>query len=145
MGPHETSVVRVSFNQTITNTHPGGSVRGHTCNRSRSENRGASAKILVVVDSYAEGVRMVTGEEVYDLIADYPICVVAALRAGDLSTLPAALSFEPVGVAMPPNDPLFMNIVQNYLKSLEDIGVLARLRAKWFGDASWVRDLPDLE
>lgn len=100
---------------------------------------------LIVVDSYAEGVQMVSDEEVYGLIADYPICVVAALRAGDLSTLPAPLTFEPVGVAMPPNDPLFVNIVQNYLRSLEDTGVLARLHAKWFEDASWVRELPDLE
>ena len=97
---------------------------------------------LVVAKSYEEAVQKVVAGEVDGLIADYPICVVSALREEGLSTLPAPFTFEPIGIALPPNDPLFVNLVQNYLKSLEGTGLLDRLRAKWFKDASWVRQLP---
>ncbi len=97
---------------------------------------------LVVTESYNAGVELVLSGEVDGLIADYPICVVSALREEGLSTLPAPFTFEPIGVALPAGDPLFVNLVENYLKSLEGTGILDRLRAKWFEDASWVRQLP---
>jgi hypothetical protein len=43
---------------------------------------------------------------------------------------------------LPPNDPLFVNLVENYIASLEKTGILMALREKWITDASWVRRLP---
>ena len=42
----------------------------------------------------------------------------------------------------PSEDPLFINLVQNYLASLEGTGLLGKLREQWFTDASWARELP---
>jgi hypothetical protein len=37
---------------------------------------------------------------------------------------------------------LFVNLVQNYLKSLEGTGLLDQVRLKWFADPSWLLELP---
>jgi polar amino acid transport system substrate-binding protein len=99
---------------------------------------------LVTARDYDEAVQMVIDRRVDGLIADYPVCVVRALRnrGAGLSTVAAPLTFEPIGIALPANDALFVNLVDNYLKSLEGTGLLTQLRAKWFEDASWVRQLP---
>jgi ABC-type amino acid transport substrate-binding protein len=49
---------------------------------------------------------------------------------------------EPIGIAISPDDPLFVNLVQNYLLNLEQIGVLDMLRARWFEQTDWVGLLP---
>ena len=52
------------------------------------------------------------------------------------------LSFEPIGMALPANDPLWVNIVQNYMTTLEGTGLLEQLRVRWFEDPSWLERLP---
>jgi polar amino acid transport system substrate-binding protein len=59
----------------------------------------------------------------------------------DLATIPAPFTFEPIGIALPANDALFVNLVQNYLRSLEGTGLLDQLRAKWFDNAGWLMDV----
>jgi polar amino acid transport system substrate-binding protein len=99
---------------------------------------------LVTTDDYDEAVRMVREDEVDAVVADYPICVLSAMRypIDGLVTLVSPLTVEPIGVAMPANDPLFMNLVENYLNAVQATGTLDRLRARWFEDGSWVRQLP---
>jgi ABC-type amino acid transport substrate-binding protein len=94
--------------------------------------------------SYDEAVQSVLDGKANALIADLPICVVQRARRGEAGLLIRSepLSFEPIGVALPPNDPLFVNLVENYLSSLEKTGILRFLRDKWISDASWVRRLP---
>lgn len=94
--------------------------------------------------SYDAAVGSVVAGTADALITDFPICVVQRARRPDAGLLVRAepLTFEPIGVALPANDPLFVNLVQNYLASLEKTGILARLREKWVTDASWVRRLP---
>ena len=43
---------------------------------------------------------------------------------------------------MPPNDPLMVNWVQNFLNALEKMGDMKMLMEKWFKDTSWVKQLP---
>ncbi|MCP4006634.1 MAG: transporter substrate-binding domain-containing protein [bacterium] len=101
------------------------------------------AKVVASKD-YEEAARQVLANEVDALVADYPVCVVAWAKNRDegLRLWPDPLAFEPIGVAVPDNDPLFLNLVQNYIASLEGTGLLKQLRARWFEDASWIRRLP---
>ena len=47
-----------------------------------------------------------------------------------------------VGIAIAIDDPVFLNIVQNYLANLEEIDILPKLREHWLeGDSSWVKYL----
>lgn len=101
------------------------------------------AKLVATVD-YDEAVQMVLDDEVDALIADYPICALSVLRFPDagLSTLITPFTIEPLGIALPADDPLFVNLVENYLSTIEGTGILIQLKAKWFADASWISQLP---
>lgn len=100
---------------------------------------------LELVDDYDAAVQKVIKGEIDALIADHLFCIVAALkyRADGLTTLLRPLTFEPMGVALPPNDPLLMNWMQNFLLTLDGTGVLAELTARWLDDPAWIEDLAE--
>lgn len=107
--------------------------------------RGAlSSAQLRTTPDYDSAVELVRAGEVDALVADFPICLVSMLRFPDegLVMLSSPLTIEPLGIALPPGDPLFVNLVQNYLQTLEETGLLAGLKARWFTDGSWVAELP---
>jgi len=98
---------------------------------------------LVTTANYDEAVDMVLKDKVQAMIADYPICVVSVFRypeAGLLSVV-TPLTYEPIGIAIPANDPLLMNWTRNTLNSLEASGNLDELRLKWFARGSWLDKL----
>ncbi len=99
---------------------------------------------LVLADDYDQAVGMVRNDKAVAMVADYPICMVSVYRFPDagLITLGKPISYEPVGVALPPNDPLLVNWVQNVLHLLEKTGELDVLMQRWFKDTSWVSRLP---
>jgi polar amino acid transport system substrate-binding protein len=99
---------------------------------------------LTTVPTYADGVEMVISGKADAMVADYPVCVTTVLRNSGAGLIAAVspFTFEPIGIALPANDALFLNLVQNYLHSLEGTGLLTQLRAKWFDDASWLLQLP---
>jgi ABC-type amino acid transport substrate-binding protein len=104
----------------------------------------ASEATLVTVEDYDAAVDMVLADEVDALVADMPQCVLSVLRypnAG-LTTLKSPLSIEPFGIALSKKDPQFANLVDNYLDTYGKMGVLAKLRKKWFEDKSWIAALP---
>jgi polar amino acid transport system substrate-binding protein len=78
------------------------------------------------------------------LVADVSVCAFAMLRNPDvdLALVESKVASEPIGIAIPAGDPLFLNLVENYLRSLEQIGLLRALRTKWFQDPSWIAMLP---
>ncbi len=102
-----------------------------------------NAKFTPVQD-YDTGVQMVIDGKVDALVADYPICLLSVLRHGDagLATLIQPLTIEPIGIALPPDDMLFLNLVQNYFGALTASGALEELQKRWFEDASWLAELP---
>jgi polar amino acid transport system substrate-binding protein len=59
-----------------------------------------------------------------------------------LTTLKKPLSYEPIGIAIPPNDLLLLNWLQNLLATIEKDGTLEMMVDRWFKDPSWVRRLP---
>ena len=78
------------------------------------------------------------------MVADFPVCVVAVLRHpnADLITLESPFTFEPIGAALPPNDPLFLNLVENYIGILEGTGLMEQLEARWLNNDAWLAELP---
>jgi len=95
---------------------------------------------LFTTGTYDEAVEMVLKDKVQAMIADYPICVVSVFRypeAGLLSVV-TPLTYEPIGIAIPANDPLLMNWTTNTLNSIEASGNLDELRLKWFAKGSWI-------
>ena len=98
---------------------------------------------LYTTGTYDEAVEMVLKDKVQAMIADYPICVVSVFRypeAGLLSVV-TQLTYEPIGIAIPANDPLLMNWTTNTLNSIEASGQLDELRLKWFARGSWLEKL----
>ena len=99
---------------------------------------------LVSTPDYDTAVQMVIDDEVEALVADFPICRISVLRHPEagLSTLVTPFTMEPLGIALPADDPLFVNLMQNYLTTLEGTGLLTRFKAKWFADGEWLSELP---
>lgn len=99
---------------------------------------------LTTAASYDEAVKMVIDDKVHALVADYPICVVSLLRYpdADLLSLITPFTYEPIGIALPGNDPLLINWLENFLDSLEGSGRIEILEARWFENADWVKKLP---
>jgi len=98
---------------------------------------------LYTTGTYDEAVDMVLKDKVQAMIADYPICVVSVFRypeAGLLSVV-TPLTYEPIGIAIPANDPLLMNWTTNTLNSIEASGQLDELRLKWFARGAWLDKL----
>jgi polar amino acid transport system substrate-binding protein len=93
---------------------------------------------LVPTRDYDRAVALVLGDEVDALVADYPICALSILRHPEagLSMLTTPFTLEPLGIALPAEDALFVNLVENYLRTLEGTGLLT------FSDGSWVAELP---
>ena len=98
---------------------------------------------LFTTGTYDEAVDMVLQDKVQAMIADYPICIVSLFRypeAGLLSIV-TQLTYEPIGIAIPANDPLMMNWTRNTLNNIEGSGILDELKLKWFSQGSWLNKL----
>ena len=95
---------------------------------------------IIPVENYDIGVDMVLNDQADALVADFPICLVTLLRyqhAG-LITLDEPLTIEPIGMALPPGDSQFLNLVENYLSALELSGILQILDQIWLEDGEWI-------
>jgi ABC-type amino acid transport substrate-binding protein len=99
---------------------------------------------LVLVQDYDQGVAMLRQDKVQAMVADMPICQLTAYRYPEagLVTLKNPLSWEPLGIAIPPNDLLLLNWLQNFLNAIEKDGTLGMIGDRWFKDSSWVSRLP---
>ena len=99
---------------------------------------------LVVARGYDDAVDMVLKGKVDAMVADYPICVLTVLRNPDqgLISVITPLNYEPIGIALPGNDPLMVNWMENFLITLEESGVLNLLKERWVKDTSWLKTLP---
>jgi ABC-type amino acid transport substrate-binding protein len=99
---------------------------------------------LVTVPTNDAGVQMVLNKQADALIADLQVCTLAQWRNPEAG-LQARLdpfTTEPLGIALPPDDPLLLNLVTNYLNTLENTGELAQLKARWLSNGQWVGELP---
>jgi len=99
---------------------------------------------LITVPDYDTGVAKVLDGSADAMVADYPILALTVLRnpGKGLVVSDKPLSIEPMGIALPAGDYLFVNMVQNYFTALDGIGVLDLLEKQWFENGSWLSELP---
>ena len=99
---------------------------------------------LVLTKDYDEAIKLVLEDKVDAMIADFPICILSVQRYPDrgLYALLTPLTYEPIGMALPGNDPLLVNWTQNWLRELDATGALEQARDRWFKNASWLGRLP---
>jgi len=98
---------------------------------------------LVTVPDFDTGVQQVIEGRVDALFGDTLVCSVAVWRHPDagLSTLATPFTVEPLGIALPPDAPLLLNLVENYLATLDHTGLLATFKARWLADGSWLAEV----
>jgi polar amino acid transport system substrate-binding protein len=99
---------------------------------------------LVTTKNYDEAVKLVLEDKVDALVADYPISVISVFRfpGKGLVSVITPLTYEPLGVALHPDDPLLINWVENFLNALDGSGELDALKDRWFGKGDWLKKLP---
>jgi ABC-type amino acid transport substrate-binding protein len=90
---------------------------------------------LTLIEDYDSGVRMINDDKVGGILTDYPICLAMLKKYPDAGfvSLFSLLSYEPVGIAIDGTDPLYINWTENFLKRVEDTGLLEELAVRWFG------------
>ncbi len=98
---------------------------------------------LILTDDYDPAISMVKEGKVQAMVADMQTCQLAVYRypEAELMTLGRPLSYEPLGIAIPPNDFLLFNWLQNFLNTAEKEGALGMMIDRWFKDSSWVKNL----
>ena len=94
----------------------------------------------ITVDNYDDAVNMIINDQADAMVGDKPICVITIMKnqGKDLVTTEQPLTIEPIGMALPAGDPQFLNLVTNYLSTLQISGILPALEKKWFNDAAWL-------
>ena len=105
--------------------------------------KGAPQAKLLTVATENEGVQMVIDGKADGMLADYPICVVAAYRNQGSGLVPVAapLTYEPIGIAVAKGDPQLLNWLQNFMHSIEKVGYMKDLGEKWFAKPTWIDQL----
>jgi polar amino acid transport system substrate-binding protein len=98
---------------------------------------------LTVTKSMDEAVNLLLAGKVKAVLSDTVTCALAAARYRDKDLISSdALTFEPIGIAIPPNDPHLANWLSNLLMLLKGTGGLKAMTEKWMADPSWVKLLP---
>ena len=89
-----------------------------------------------------EALNLLKNDKVDIVIAGYPTVKLALMEDeySDLKTIAEPLDYEPIGIGVAPSDPLFLNLVQNYLNGLERSGILGLLKTNWFEQGSWMAE-----
>jgi polar amino acid transport system substrate-binding protein len=102
---------------------------------------------IISTSTLDESLILLLNGKVDAIVADYPFCRVAEFRYKDrgFAMFDEPLTFEPVAIAVSADDPLFVNLVQNYLAIMTGSGALKKLQEKWFKSIAWMKDLPDLD
>lgn len=91
---------------------------------------------LKVIEGNDKAVNLVRSDKVDAMITDFPICMSSIKNNPDSKFISvfSLLTYEPIGVAIPANDALFINWTENFLQRLKGTDTLDELGARWFGD-----------
>ncbi len=101
---------------------------------------------IVSVKNMETAFKMIIDHKAQAMMADEPFCVVKAFRNQDKKlAVSAPFTFEPLGVAMPQTDLLWINWVDNFLMNLNATGKLKEFKAYWLANPSWMDRLPESE
>jgi polar amino acid transport system substrate-binding protein len=99
---------------------------------------------FVMIEDRAMAIDQIARGELDGLIADLPFVSFQLAQKAELglATLPSPFTTEPLGIALPPNSPLFANLVQNYLNTLDNTGQLIQMKARWLNAGDWMSEMP---
>jgi len=99
---------------------------------------------LVATETYDDAIDQLLSNNVELFVADASIIMLSMLRWPDAGLTAASkpLTIEPIGIAVPPADPLLLNLIENYMSALEASGALEQLHKKWFQSGGWLMQLP---
>lgn len=91
----------------------------------------------ISVENTDKGISMVAKGDANALLTDFPICLSVMERFPDsgFQSVVSLLTYEPIGIALPPNDPLIVNLASNFIERAENVGLMQSLAVKWFGEA----------
>jgi len=83
--------------------------------------------------SQETAIEMVRSGKADAMLTDFPICQATVVNNPDdnFVSIFSRLTYEPIGIAVNPNDPHFINWTQNFLDRMEKTGYLAVLGQKW--------------
>ncbi len=98
---------------------------------------------ITVAKDMNEATQLLLTGKVKALFTDTATAFVTMLRykeKGLVST--SQLTYEPFGIAIKANDPLFVNYIENALGNLRGNGTLDIMIDTWFKDATWLNELP---
>ncbi len=95
---------------------------------------------LLPAASYEDALRMLDESQADALVADYPFCFYAVLRHPEKAYVASItpITYEPLGIAMPGDDPQLINLVTNLINTLRDSGKLDLMKTRWFVDRAWM-------
>lgn len=95
---------------------------------------------LILAKNYDEAVKLVMEDKAGAMVSDAEIIAVTMMRFpdSDLTALTEPLTIEPIGMALPTNDYLFLNLVENYFAALQLGGLLEQVQSKWFENGNWL-------
>jgi polar amino acid transport system substrate-binding protein len=98
---------------------------------------------LVTVENYDAAIEQLLKGDIDAMVADLPACIFAALRHPDeLLTLPAPLTVEPIGIAVPASELPLQMLLDSYLSAFADSGLLEMLRVEWLEKDDWIGQIP---
>jgi polar amino acid transport system substrate-binding protein len=102
---------------------------------------------FVPAQDYNQAVKMILDNKIDAMVADYPICLISVFRFPNqsLATTLKPFTYEPIGIAIPANDPLLVNWLNNFFISFKGSGELERLTNKWLENGSWIKQLPEIK
>lgn len=97
------------------------------------------AKHIPVTD-YEEAVRMLRNDEIHALVADYTECTFISFKNSTdrFFVTSDLLTTERIGLAVSPTDPLFVNLLTNFLGEIKDSGQLNELENEWVRSMDWM-------
>jgi len=92
----------------------------------------------IPVEDVDKGTSMVARGQANAFLTDFPICLSVMKRYPDsgFQSVVSLLTYEPIGIALPANDPLLMNLAINFIDRAENVGLMQGLAVKWFGEAT---------
>jgi len=90
---------------------------------------------LELVDNIDQAVEKLRNGEGDGLVADYETCVMQAVPSKDLSVLyiKDVPIFDPLGIAINPDDTQFLNLLENFLDAVDASGYMKSLKKKYYG------------
>lgn len=89
----------------------------------------------ISVTTQDEAVELVRTSKVSAMLTDYPICASVVSSNPNDSFIPvfSNLSYEPIGIAVAPENTHMINWIQNFMNRAEHVGLLKVLGKKWLG------------